>query len=90
MCGHMFGRVLLRVLLEVAGMPSGSAGRLPISLPIICVCLGPPVVPIYPLLGEGSPTKINYRRKGTLILTSLLEDLVANVVARSPGKASSP
>ena len=27
-------------------------------------------------LGEGSPTKINYRKKGTLILTSLLEDLV--------------
>ena len=28
-------------------------------------------------LGEGSPTKIDYRQKGTLILTSLLEDLVA-------------
>ena len=27
-------------------------------------------------LGEGSPTKIDYRKKGTLILTSLLEDLV--------------
>ena len=27
--------------------------------------------------GEGSPTKIDYRRKGALILTSLLEDLVA-------------
>ena len=27
------------------------------------------------LLGEGSPTKIDYRKKGTLILTSLLEDL---------------
>ena len=26
-------------------------------------------------LGEGSPTKIDYRKKGTLILTSLLEDL---------------
>ena len=37
--------------------------------------LGPPVVPFYPFLGEGSPTKIDYRRKGTLILTSLLEDL---------------
>ena len=24
---------------------------------------------------EGSPTKIDYRKKGTLILTSLLEDL---------------
>ena len=29
----------------------------------------------HPLLGEGSPTKIDYRKKGTLILTSLLEDL---------------
>ena len=26
-------------------------------------------------LGEGSPTKIDYRKKGTLILTSLLADL---------------
>ena len=30
----------------------------------------------YSFLGEGSPTKIDYRKKGTLILTSLLEDLV--------------
>ena len=29
-----------------------------------------------PLLGEGSPTKRDYRDKDTLILTSLLEDLV--------------
>ena len=26
--------------------------------------LGPPVVPFYPFLGEGSPTKIDYRKKG--------------------------
>ena len=39
--------------------------------------LGPPVVPFCPFLGEGSPTKIDYRNKsGTLILSSLLEDLV--------------
>ena len=39
--------------------------------------LGPPVVPLLsPLFGEGSPTGIDYREKGTLILTSLLEDLV--------------
>ena len=38
--------------------------------------LGPPVVPFYPFLGEGYPTKIDYGKKGTLILTSLLEDLV--------------
>ena len=29
-----------------------------------------------PVLGEGSPTKIDYRQKGTLILSSLLEDLI--------------
>ena len=40
--------------------------------------LGPPVVPFYPFLGEGSPTKIDYRKKVTLILTSLLEDLAPN------------
>ena len=34
----------------------------------------PPVVPFCPSLGEGSPSKIDYRKKGTLILTSLLED----------------
>ena len=37
--------------------------------------LGPPVVPFYPFFGEGSPSKIDYRKTGTLILTSLLEDL---------------
>ena len=37
--------------------------------------LGHPVVPFYPFVGEGSPTKIDYRKKvGTLILTSLLEE----------------
>ena len=25
--------------------------------------LGPPVVPFYPFLGEGSPAKIDYRKK---------------------------
>ena len=37
--------------------------------------LGPPVVPFYPFLGEGSPTNTDYRKKAALILTSLLEDL---------------
>ena len=41
--------------------------------------LGPPVVPFTPFLGEGSPTKIDYRKKGTLILNSLLEDLVKSL-----------
>ena len=33
-------------------------------------------MPFYPFLGEGSLTKVDYRKTGTLILTSLLEDLV--------------
>ena len=28
----------------------------------LLLLLGPPVVPFYPFLGEGSPTKIDYRR----------------------------
>ena len=40
--------------------------------------LGPParcqLLPFL-FLGEGSPTKIDYSKQGTLILTSLLEDL---------------
>ena len=32
--------------------------------------IGPPVVPFYPFVGEGSPTKLDYIKKGTLILTS--------------------
>ena len=35
---------------------------------------GPPVVPFYTFFGEA--TKLDYRIKGTHILTSLLEDLV--------------
>ena len=37
--------------------------------------LGSPVVPFYPFLGEGSPTNIDCRKQGTLVLASLLEDL---------------
>ena len=50
------------------------AGRLGVVCATPPVTLGPPVVPFYPFLGEGPPTK--NRRKGTLILTSLPEDLV--------------
>ena len=32
-------------------------------------------MPFYCFLGEGSPAKIDYRQKATLILTSLPEDL---------------
>ena len=42
-------------------------------------CLGFAVVPFYRVFfgWEGSPTKIDDNKKGTLILTSLLEDLDA-------------
>ena len=45
---------------------------------VVCGWLGPPKVPFYRFFfgWEGSPTKIDYRKKGTLLLTSLLEDLV--------------
>ena len=41
------------------------------------IALGPPArCPLTNFVGwEGSPTQIDYRKKGTLILTSLLEDL---------------
>ena len=42
---------------------------------MLILYLGPPVVPFYTFSGQGSPTNIDYRRKGTLILTSPLEDL---------------
>ena len=45
--------------------------------PEMCNCLArSPSSALLPFLGEGSPTKIDYREKGTLVLTSLLEDLV--------------
>ena len=49
----------------------------------ITCTLGPPLVPFYPFVGEGSPTKIDYRKtKGfTLILTSLLEKLLGRIWA---------
>ena len=39
-------------------------------------------MPFYPFLGEGSPTKINYRKMGALVQTSLLEDLVQEFADR--------
>ena len=45
------------------------------------VCLGP----FSTLFWEGSPIKIDYRRKGTLILSSLLEDLEV-VTGRVPNQ----
>ena len=32
-------------------------------------------MPFYPFFGESSPTKMEYSKKGTLILASLLENL---------------
>ena len=43
--------------------------------------LGP--LPFYPFLRGGSPTKIDYRKMGTLILPSLLEDLAKVHLAES-------
>ena len=48
--------------------------------------LGVPVVPFYPLLGEGSPTIIDCSKKGTHILTSLLEDLCGLVIFLGGGR----
>ena len=36
---------------------------------------GAPSALLPPFFGEGSPTKMDYKKTGTLILTSLLEDL---------------
>ena len=39
----------------------------------------------HPFFGwEGSPTKIDYRKKGTLMLTSLLEDLEGVMLGEVP------
>ena len=38
--------------------------------------LGSPAVLFYPFWGGSSPAKIDYRKEGTLMLTSLQEDLV--------------
>ena len=44
-----------------------------------------PVVPFLPtFLGEGSPTKIDCRKKGTLEITSLLEDPVVFFAGAQP------
>ena len=48
-------------------MTPGCSSRSPSEVPVLTVSF----------FGEGSPTKIDYRKKeGTLILTSLLEGLV--------------
>ena len=61
--------VCLFVTLGCAGKPGRSTW--------VCLLLGAPVVPFHRFFfREGSPTNIDYRKKGTLILTSLLEDLV--------------
>ena len=43
---------------------------------------------LLPFFGEGSHTKIDYRKKGTLLLTSLLEDLGGLFQGKPPGKAT--
>ena len=65
--GHLESKVQVRGYARLAGRS----------------CLGPVyVVPVSTVsfLGRfGSPTKIDCRKKGTLVLTSLLEDLVVGV-----------
>ena len=62
----------------LGSQPSGSLFSWSLLLTLKNSWLGPPVVPLYPFFGEGSPAKIDYRKKGTLILTSLQEDLVGH------------
>ena len=67
------GTLILTSLLEDLVLLNPTTGTLNKHI------LGPPTrCPFLPIFfGEGSPTKIDYRNKsGTLILTSLLEDLV--------------
>ena len=44
---------------------------------------------LYPFLGEGSPAKIDHRKKATLILTSLLEDLGVVLFGEKHGPSAS-
>ena len=57
--------------------------------------LGPPAVPFFLFFwGSGSFAKVDYRKKGPLILTSLLEDLVMICLTTmnelSPAQVSAP
>ena len=46
--------------------------------------LGPPVVPFYPFFGEGSPTKLDYRKKmGTLFLSWRSQSIFRGVGSRN-------
>ena len=48
--------------------------------------VGDPSSALLPFLGEGPPTKIDYRKKGALILTSSREDRVTKVEPDTSGK----
>ena len=50
-----------------------------------CCQLGPPVVPFYPSFGEGSPTNIDYRKKGYPFSTGGPRDLKPRVFGKSGG-----
>ena len=47
--------------------------------PVFFVARSPSSVLSHPFFGEGSPTKVDYSKKGTLILTSPLEDLATGL-----------
>ena len=61
----------------VSRFPNGSQVFADRCFHLFVFLLSRSVVPFCPFLGEASPTTIDYRQKlGTLVLTSLLEDLV--------------
>ena len=48
----------------LVGLVGHLTQKLRVPTPRSELYLGPPVVPFYPFLGKGSPTKIDYRKKG--------------------------
>ena len=64
------GRALCFAFGKRWGRSGGDVAGVFVSANKAILFLGPPVVPLYPFLGEGSPTKIDYRKRGTQILTS--------------------
>ena len=68
---------------ELRESRGGSSGQRSVSSWAVDLTFSgsPSIVPfLTPFSGEGSPAKIDHRKKGTLILTSLLEDLGLDLV----------
>ena len=66
-----------KVVLGASMSVWGRVGSIWYDLKMCFALLGPPVVPFYPFWGEGSPTKIDCRRKSCTLTSKLsnLEDL---------------